>query len=173
MQKLSSHRSNPQSDNFVEVGYSKGIDAIEINFKVSAKKLHINPSFSQDTLNNFGLWDFDVVEVFLQGASEDGAYLELQCSPLGQKFALKIIEPRKKTAEVAQLNGSIKHQQLANGFEVQFIVKSADIPGDFSHLKGNLTACLGAKDAREYYALNINNEEQADFHRPDLFLELR
>ncbi len=173
MIKLLPHHMNPTSDRSVYVDYHKNANNIVIEFNVVANELSTNKNFSLGPWDNQGLWDFDVVEVFLQGQSDDGAYLELQCSPLGQKFALLVKEPRKSTQQVTKLNSIVDViEQEADGFKVKFTVDASDIPGAFTHLKGNFFCCLGPAGQREYFALNINKEDTADFHRPDLFVSL-
>jgi hypothetical protein len=138
------------------------------NFQVIHYQANTNANFSQDYKENWGLWDFDVVEVFLK-REDSQSYLEVQTSPLNQPFALIIEKPRVSFHKPQTLSLQIKNKIENSTWSAQLIIKKEDIPGQGNRLFGNCFACLGTKEKREYFALNINQEDKPDYHRPELF----
>jgi hypothetical protein len=130
--------------------------------------------FSEDYKKNWGLWNHDVVEAFLQLRSDPSEvlnpYLEIQVSPLGQKFALIVKKPREDFFIPDGLNFSSSVSCEGRVWETSIhLTLPDDLSGD--HLYAGLFSCLSA-DEREYYALEPNPESRPDFHRPDLFIPL-
>lgn len=130
--------------------------------------------FTQDWSKNWGLWNKDVVEAFLQLRSHandtNAPYLEIQVSPLNQPFALIITEPRKTFFAPKKLEFTTEvtlSDKFWNG--KMTVILPDDLKGD--KLYGGFFACL-SQDPREYYALEPNPEHSPDFHRPELFLPL-
>jgi hypothetical protein len=135
---------------------------------------YVNPLYGDDPRKNWELWNWDVVEAFLQLRThvEDikAPYLELQISPRGQMFCLVILRPRE--AFFTPLNLAINcSTESIDGCLVSTV--EVELPEDLvgEELWGGLFSCLGASP-REFYALNPNPEERADFHRPELFKRL-
>lgn len=159
---------------------------IKVNWSLSQRNLNIqfeiqkrtgpgwqtDPQFSPDWLKNWGLWNKDVFEAFLQLRSHhddvSAPYLEIQLSPLNQPFALIITEPRKTYFPPAQLDfkGSV---QVEDKFWTGVI--DVTLPDELKgeRLYGGFFSCLST-NPREYYALEPNPESNPDFHRPELFL---
>lgn len=142
--------------------------------KRSSKGFIKDETFSTDWSKNWGLWNSDVVEAFIQlrAFPDDlkAPYLEVQVSPLNQPFALIIVEPRKTFHPPRTLD--FTHEVLLEGNSWKSKLRFS-IPDD---LKGNLYyggffACL-EKSPREYYAVNPNPETAPDFHRPEFFIPL-
>lgn len=150
---------------------------VMIQFSVSKRSSRpwmTDPVFTHDYTKNWGLWNKDVVEAFLQLRSTPddtkAPYLEIQVSPLNQPFALIITEPRKTFHAPAVLD--ILHEVSVEGNLWTAAVKitlPADLKG--TALYGGFFACLD-HEPREYYALEPNPEQNPDFHRPELFLPL-
>lgn len=130
---------------------------------------------TMDWSKNWGLWNTDVVEAFLQLRSHEkelnAPYLEIQVSPLNQPFALIITEPRKTFHPPKALE--FTHDVNVEG-RVWTANMKIKLPEDLkgSLIYGGFFACLD-HDPREFYALEPNEEGQPDFHRPDLFLSLK
>lgn len=150
---------------------------VTIQFIVSKRSTRpwlTDPVFTHDFTKNWGLWNKDVVEAFLQlrnNPDDVGApYLEIQISPLNQPFALIITEPRKSFYAPKILD--VIHEVLVDGKNWTATMKLT-LPNDLlgSVLYGGFYACLD-HDPREYYALQPNIENQPDFHRPELFLPM-
>jgi hypothetical protein len=169
MQKLQSHSSNPSSDFEVHVDYRIQEKQVIVQFDVKATTSNVSTEYCDESLSNIGLWNHDVVEVFIQKKSELNHYLELQVSPLSQKFALLVKEPRKSTDPVDYIQSEISSVVNESGFSAKFLIHTSDIPGDSDEIYANFFSCLGPKDDRSYFALNINTETEPDYHRPDLF----
>jgi len=180
MNKLIQHSSNPENTDVVSVDYQVTNKQVSIQFKVLTPQVHVSDEFTKEGFANHGLWNFDVVEVFIQKretsspASEliTGDYLEIQCSPMNQKFALLVKKPRIEVEPIEALGTQFSAIEIPGGFEVEFTIPITDIPGDGADVYTNFCVCLGASDKRCYYALNINTEGKADFHRPDLFINI-
>jgi hypothetical protein len=137
-------------------GTAVAAHTVKVNWSIAARELRAaftvqkrtgkpwlsDPVFTDDWAKNWGLWNNDVVEAFLQlrARPDDlrAPYLEVQVSPRNQPFALVVTEPE-------ELTGTL--------------------------LYGGFFACLDA-DPREFFALAPNPEPAPDFHRPDLFLPL-
>jgi len=173
MEKLQSHHKNPESQLVPHIQWNMQQNRIVFDFTVkgySETHANISNEFFAGFGKNWGLWEYDVVEVFLRFG--DGPYLEMQCSPLGQLYALNIITPREDFSVLDKLSSSAISKVDNDTWTSSMSIHFEDIPGfgDKTNLNGNCFTCLGGKDAREYYALKINGEENADFHRPDLFI---
>lgn len=172
MEKLTPHRSNPPGSSIVEVAFAVSKNQVIVDFEITCEKLHTNDSFNISGFDNEGLWNFDVAEVFIQGSGSSKHYLELQVSPLNQKFALNVLKSRKVTEKITDLSSDISSKLTSKGFSAKFIINASDIPGDISQLRAGFFACLGRPGNRSYYALNINNDSFPDYHRPELFIEI-
>jgi hypothetical protein len=162
--------------------------AIKVNWQRSDAKLvlefHIqkrtgplwlsDPLFTSDWSKNWGLWNKDVMEAFLQlRTSPDDVkapYLEIQVSPLNQPFALIITEPRKTFFPPKKLEFQTE-VQLTDKLWIgkMEVILPEELKGHL--LFGGFFSCLSS-DPREYYAHDPNPEAAPDFHRPELFMPL-
>ncbi len=129
-------------------------------------------NFSREGIGNWKLWEHDVVEFFIQDRDEKlgekSPYIELQLSPLDQKFALIVERPRESYYTPQDFDFSGHSKTDGNSWQATIEVK---IPRD-TQLYGGTFSCLGPKDKRHYLASNPNKEAQPDFHRPELFKPL-
>jgi hypothetical protein len=151
-------------------------ELIKLDFTVqkrSSAPWVTDSAFTNDWSRNWGLWNKDVVEAFLQLRKDpmdtNAPYLEVQVSPLGQPFALVITEPRKSFFGPKFLSFSSHVQVEGRSWKASLQVELPSEVLGGSLLYGGFFACLSS-DPREYYALEPNPEEQPDFHRPELFL---
>lgn len=172
MQNLRPHRNNATSQFAVQ--YQTRLDENKLVVEVVADCpfYTLNKEFTAGSYENWGLWDFDVLELFVQRKDADNHYLELQTSPLSQYFALKIKRPREETEEFIPQNIKIEVLREGQSFRAKFILLLDEIPGTGHEIYGNICACLGTQNQREYFAANINTEEKPDFHRPELFISM-
>ena len=170
MKKLIGHHKNPDSNIEILVNWDIKFEYIEFEFSVkNLTNFHTCDEYTDNFRENSGLWDYDVVEIFIS-RNQFTPYLELQLSPKEQPFALLINIPRKETAFPQNLN--TESEKITNNPWVsKFKIPLSDIPGSGNILYGNCFSCLGSGKTRSYYALNINSEDGPDFHRPDLFIE--
>jgi hypothetical protein len=165
------------SNHRIKVDWQRNERFITIEFLVQKRlgpEWQSDHSFSTDWSKNWGLWNNDVVEAFLQlrGVESDitAPYLEVQVSPLNQPFALIITEPRKVYSPPKQLSFKSEVSLEKKTWSVKMELElPEELKGE--HLFGGFYSCL-ATGPREYYALELNPEANPDFHRPELFLNL-
>lgn len=155
----------------VSVNWELNQQLLTFSFTVSSYVPNTNHNFTKSYQDNWGLWDYDVVEVFLKKENTN-SYLELQTSPLNQPFALIIEKPREKYFSPKDLLLSIENEVLEQKWKAKITIPISSIPGEGSKIFGNCFACLGKQENREYFALNLNSEQTPDFHRPELFIQL-
>lgn len=177
MQAFLKKHSPGAAGNVVKVDWSISGREVSLNFTVTKRtsKAFLSDSvFTEDWAKNWGLWNKDVVEAFIQLRSHKddlkAPYLEVQVSPLNQPFALVIFEPRKTFQAPKVLN--FEHSVVIDGKTWSTSMKFTlpeELKGDLVY--GGFFSCLES-DPREYYALEPNPENNPDFHRPELFLEL-
>lgn len=177
MQAYLKKHAQEAAHHMVKVEWNVSHNEVELIFTVNkrtSKPWLSDPIFTEDWGKNWGLWNKDVVEAFLQlrNSPDDikAPYLEIQVSPLNQPFALIITEPRKLFHAPKTLN--FKHDVLMEGRSWKTTMK-LELPSELrgSLVYGGFFACLD-QDPREYYALEPNPEAAPDFHRPELFLAL-
>lgn len=169
---LRPHAQNcPSNISQVMVAIKREGEFLVAHFQVKAKELHTSDQFSKDGWVNDGLWNFDVVELFVQKQNSDNHYLELEVSPLGQKLALLIKKPREDFGPVIPQGSDITAEITDSGFEATFKILISDIPGDGDLILGNAHACLGSGD-RCHFSLFDGAKGKPDFHRPDFFQNL-
>lgn len=171
MIKLTPHSSNNCLKTSVYVSYSIIKETIVIDFNVVTPKLCTSSDFSIDSYSNWQLWDFDVTEVFISRGLCN-SYLELQVSPLGQKFSLLIHKPREITEEFTPLLSKIEAFKTDDGFSSKFMINVADIPGKGNDIYANFFACLGDSENRNYFGYKLKQVGSPDFHQPSLFQKL-
>jgi hypothetical protein len=133
---------------------------------------HVNPAFGADPRKNWQLWEWDVVEAFLQMRRHPddmtAPYLEVQLSPRNQGLVLVILEPRRRYYTPLHFQW---HTEVELGEGVWSARARFRLPDDFpeGELWGGLFACLGTAP-RGFYALAPNPGEFPDFHRPQHFV---
>jgi hypothetical protein len=161
----------------IKVIWECTLDVVKMEFQVQKRTgpgWQMDSSFGEEWRQNWGLWNKDVVEAFLQLRKNENdleaPYLELQLSPLNQPFALVITGPRKTffPPQNLHLKTSVNLAEKLWSATLE-VTLPPDLRGEI--LYGGFFSCLGAGE-REFYALNPNPEQVADFHRPDLFLRL-
>ena len=160
----------------------EGTNISSINLKISYSPLTFifsitsnePPNISQ--LNGpsiWGLWDFDVVEVFLQprknSNDESAPYFEFQLSPKSQKFSLEIIRPRIQYLSPLDIKWSGKSEIKSNSWCAEFQFDDSRF-NEAQDIYFGAYAVLG-KENRSYYSLDPK-DSIIDFHRPDKFLNL-
>lgn len=169
MLELQAHPSSGPSAFRVFASFEVKKQSVIVDFDVHADSLNISNEFNKENWDNPGLWDFDVVEVFIQKKSSANHYLELQVSPADQKFALLVKTPREDYEKVIKLASKAVATRTDSGFKASFNIELKDIPGEGEEIFANFHACLGKKDSRSYFSYKLNEGKQADFHRPEFF----
>lgn len=147
---------------------------IHISFEVEKQaedNWYQEQSYSQEYYKNWGLWQTDVVEFFLQARDEEHQsqlpYIEFLMSPNNHKFALMTLVPRKIAYTPRDIEFSGSTSVSDNKWKSEFIIQN---PFEHSQmLWGNFHACLGHKDERQYYSAFHLENPIPDFHRPEQF----
>ncbi len=173
MQKLNPHRSNSSHNFSVLYEIKKGPNSLSVNFLVKnlLKKWNVDHSFSTTDYNNLGLWNFDVVEVFLKEIdtrqeTNEFNYTEFEFSPLNQILCLEIIRPREEFFIRSDIILKSKSSYTTDEWHLQ-----TEIPiKTEKQYKGSLFAALGPLGMREYFAIKPNQDFKPDFHQPNNFI---
>jgi hypothetical protein len=161
----------------VKIEWTLSGSVVTLQFTVnkrSGRPWLTDPAFTHDWSKNWGLWNKDVVEAFLQLRSSPddikAPYLEVQVSPANQPFALVIVEPRKTFHPPKSLD--FVHEVNLEGRSWMSTLR-VTLPEEFQGTLcyGGFFACLD-QEPREFFALEPNPEINPDFHRPELFISL-
>ena len=161
----------------VSVQFNLAGDTLTARFEVCGRKPFVNSNLPTNASVQ-GLWDFDVVELFLSVDPNPASthYFEFQVSPLNQFFELEIFEPRKKMN--SKYSSGFRHNvmQLSNTSWQADMRISLDALGfnsqsnhNINYLRGGAFAILGETAARTYWALNLPKQSVPDFHLPEFF----
>jgi len=110
-----------------------------------------------------GLWNHEVVELFLLG--EGDHYLELELGPHGHFLVLELVGRRHVVREIPTLDYRVR--QLGDRFIGQARIPLAWLPAGVHSL--NAYAVYGAEDARQYLAWRGAPGHRPDFHRLETF----
>ncbi len=111
-----------------------------------------------------GLWEFEVVELFLFGANDQ--YLELELGPYGHYVALVFAGARNRVAVINDLKVSCSRS--VGSWSGDLKLPRAALPAGLFGL--NAFAIRGVDDERGYFALVPTPGDQPDFHRLDCWM---
>lgn len=150
---------------------AKSEERTEVSFSVSpagllveiATRFHGDPSPAQPAGRLDGLWEYEVVELFL--ANEAGHYLELEFGPHGHYLALLFSGVRQQSIS----DITLAYQAAISG---QFWRGSAHVPSAClpPHVtRANAYAIHGQGGARRYLAAHAVPGATPDFHQPQCF----
>lgn len=154
-------------------------DDLCFEFEVRAKELFTNATLPHEK-PAWGLWDWDVVEVFIQPNLFKTDYYEFQLSPLGQFFELEIFEPRVSWNDHFRSNLKVE-SQVEDKNDFYLWLAKLSVPKSVlglmastveNELKGNAFAILGSAENRTYWSLHGPRQSVPDFHRPQYFGKL-
>ena len=148
----------------------EAIEVVEIELRVDADELHITidapyhgdapppgPAGSYD-----GLWEYEVVEVFLLGGADN--YVELEFAPHGHYLALALLGPRRRLGELPiEYYAHIVGERWRGSASIP----RATLPDAVTAL--NAYAIHGKGDARRYLAHAAVPGDAPDFHRLEHF----
>lgn len=166
----------------IELNYSlsKSNDFLDVVFLVYGYKKqisHLNNSFQLDQ-SVIGLWNYDVVEIFISNLSKHNQnlnhYFEFNVSPLNQYFELEIFKPREKSNNAFTSNFKHHCELTDNIWKTYFQIPLHIFNTTFENLNlyGNFCACLGKSDQRTYWSSFLPMQEKPDFHLPQYFRQL-
>ena len=111
----------------------------------------------------WGLWDFEVVELFLVGA--DGRYLEAEFGPRGHHLVLQLAGPRQIVAR--ELPAAYEAVIAEGRWRGEARIEGALVPWPIARV--NAFAIHGRGDARRYLAHAALPGPKPDFHQPHRF----
>ena len=111
----------------------------------------------------WGLWEYEVVEVFLVGS--DGQYLEAEFSPHGHHLLLWLSSPRQVTHKHLPVDFEVTHTQ--NRWKGRAYIDLDQIPNPVQRC--NFFAIHGLDKHRRYLCYSPLNTVKPDFHQPDRF----
>jgi hypothetical protein len=123
-----------------------------------------------------GLWEHEVVELFVQGPGS--SYLEIEVGPHGHHLVLRLADVRRPLAMGLPLDLDVVRtpERWSATFRVPPLwiggggeVSNGAARGLDGELRGNLFACWGANDRRHYAARFPVPGPQPDFHQPARF----
>jgi len=126
----------------------------------------------------FDLWNYDVVEIFLQWRQNkddvQAPYFEFELCPDGQQLGLIIFRPRLSAASLWNYTFTSQIQLENNQWNCQMTIPWPSLPNiaETGILYGGAFSCLGSGHSRNYFSTNPNSQERPDFHRPELFIPL-
>jgi hypothetical protein len=171
LSKLHCHHTSTDPGSSPEVYFgielSEGLIRAEYEVFIDRKmNWNTDPGLNADSPSNWGLWNFDVVELFFRKPS-DGEYYELQLSPLSQRFQLLVFKPRESYCSPLDLNWQGCSEIIDNCWQAKMEIKW-DGP-----IKFNAHAIVGPANKRAYYSYNAYEGEQPDFHQPKHFSTIR
>ena len=115
-----------------------------------------------------GLWEYEVVEVFLVDAStarRKPRYLEIELSPHGHHLVLQLHGVRERTASGLPLGYAT--EICASRWRGEAVLASRFLPP--APWLANAFAIHGVGPARQYAAANPVPGDRVDFHCPDRF----
>jgi hypothetical protein len=124
----------------------------------------------------YGIWDYDVIEVFLQ-PRKACPYYEFIVSPFNNYFELEIFKPRIDTNLNYKSNFDFYifcDSQDFKTWSAKIIIDSKSIHFDKNkdELYGNFFSILGAPKNRFYYSAFLPTQKNPDFHLPQYFKKL-
>lgn len=143
-------------------------------FEAFFDELNVDPNWTtRESVH--GLWEKDVVEVFLQPEARED-YFEIEVSPLGQWLDAHIREPRVDVNFSWSSSLSLRvFLEKEEGVWRAFLglpfrsLAEEERPGIGSVWHLNLFRIAGQEPGREYLAWRPTFTEKPDFHRPASF----
>jgi hypothetical protein len=144
-------------------------DPLGLRIEVDAP-FHGDPAPSAPPGPTPGLWDFEVVELFIAGSGSDAdlPYLEVELGPHGHHLVLSLRGVRQSRWSAAPMayEAAITGDRWAG----VAVVPWAWLPAG-PH-RGNAYAIHGAGSDRRYLAMSPTLGDKPDFHKPARFVAL-
>ena len=148
-----------QPDEYARIDLRLG-DAIEVEIEATD---YGDPAPMQPVGRCDGLWNFEVVELFLLG--RDDEYLELEFGPHGHYLALRLAGRRQVVANDLPVEYAVERR--ANRWHGRARARIGDLPADL--VAANAYAIHGQGESRRYLAWQPVPGPAPDFHRLDRF----
>lgn len=134
----------------------------DLDIKIEAP-FHDDPAPRGEKGSFWGLWEYEVAEIFLVG--EDGHYTELEFSPHGHYLTLRLDAPRSVIAKEEFLQYQAKI--IGTRWKGHSIVPKKLLP--FSIHRVNCFAIHGQDEDRRYLTHWPLSGDKPDFHQPRYF----
>jgi hypothetical protein len=125
--------------------------------------LHGDPKPAAPIGSCDGLWNHEVIELFLLG--DDDRYLEIELGPWGHYLVLELAGRRQVVASGRAID--FRAQRGQAGWTGRAVIPADLIPEPIG--LGNAYAIHGRAGARHYRALHPVPGEEPDFHRLECF----
>lgn len=146
---------------------------------VSPQPLYVNETFSKGASAQ-GLWQWDVVEAFIQPDNATPTYYEFVLSPLGQHFEQTVYKPRAVVDKslrsgvkvVSQIFPSQPFKDLKWTSKMTVDLKPLGWNATTGRVKWNCFSILGDPNkgcGRSFWSLNLPLQTTPDFHKPEYF----
>ena len=124
---------------------------------------HNDPAPPEAAGSLHGLWEFEVVELFLRGTGD--SYLELEFGPYGHYLALRFDGYRR--LRESGLAIAFEAHRSAKRWNGRARIPDSDLPSELRSC--NAYAIHGSGPARRYLALYPSAGDEPDFHKLDSF----
>lgn len=126
---------------------------------------------ASDPRKNWGLWNYDVVELFWSTDARHKTYTEWQVSPLGQGLELQIIKPR--SIYFTPLTTSLKFAVNCKEHSWQTIFTLSQATAAKTPIFWGAYACLHDGQGHTWHFTHeIDPEGIPNFHQPEKFKTL-
>lgn len=145
----------------VQIAYQQ-TDTGDLEIEIDAP-LHGDLAPTADPGPFWGLWEFEVVELFLVGPG--GRYLEAEFGPHGHHLVLQLSGPRQIVArELPAQYGVETHGARWRGHAR---IEAVHVPSPIERI--NAFAIHGVDESRRYLAYSALPGPAPDFHQPHRF----
>src|SRR5262245_16619513 len=123
-----------------------------------------------------GLWEWDVLEVFLRAQETDEAerYVELELGPGGHWLALAFDGVRRRSAELRTLAPSVRSDVDGSCWRghAEWDASALEAHGGPAPWSGLVTAVLGSGASRSFLTQPRLPGQKPDFHQPGAWMPL-
>ncbi len=143
-----------------EVTFSLGSTGLTL---AVAARFHGDPAPDLPPGRVEGLWNYEVVELFL--ANEAGHYLEVELGPHGHYLALRFAGVRQLVSQ--DLTLSYQAEVSGEWWRGKAVAPLSCLPDKVS--RANAYAIHGQGDERRYLAAHAVPGPRPDFHQPQFF----
>lgn len=132
----------------------------------------LNAPFANDPKPNcantacWGLWNFEVVELFLVGTGEPSPYTEIEISPWGHHLVLQLLGARNTIAKELPLQ-IVTLERGASRWIATAVLSQHFLPE--GNLKVNAYRISGVEPTRQYQVMTPMVGHTPDFHHIDQF----
>ena len=112
-----------------------------------------------------GLWNHEVVEIFIAGPGDPVPYTEIELSPHGHHLVLKFLGIRQRVEGPLPLDFGAKID--GDRWSGEALVPWSHLPR--APFRGNVYAIHGTGKSRSYLAMTPLPGHKPDFHQPTVF----